>query len=69
MPKAARKSDHYSCKCVSLHTYPAYVYGDSWNVFLHVCHCGREHINESLLPEPTTPAKPPQRRPQLSKRR
>jgi hypothetical protein len=46
-PSARRK---IVCKCVTLHAYPAYVTADSWDVMIHVCHCGREHINESLIP-------------------
>jgi hypothetical protein len=44
---AARKFD---CKCVTLNAYPAFVTADSWDVMIHICECGREHINESLIP-------------------
>jgi hypothetical protein len=53
MPNRSTESNRYRCKCVSLHTYSAYVFASSWDVFLHVCQCGREHVNESLLPEVT----------------
>jgi hypothetical protein len=38
------------CECVTLHSYAAYVTADSWDVVVHVCRCGREHVRESLLP-------------------
>jgi hypothetical protein len=39
------------CRCLTLHSYPAYVTADSWHLVIHVCHCGREHLNE-LVPLP-----------------
>lgn len=52
MPKARKKSSGLRCRCITLHTYPAFVYHDSWDVMIHICKCGREHINESLIPPP-----------------
>src|SRR3712207_3732321 len=37
-----------TCRCVTLHTYPAYVTADSWHVVVHVCECGREHFSEPI---------------------
>jgi hypothetical protein len=63
MPKSTSSSrKRIDCQCVTLHAYPAYVTADSWDVMIHVCHCGREHVRESLIPPEASKPKPVRRR-------
>ena len=59
MPKLVR-----NCRCVTLHTYPAAISTDSWDMVMHICHCGREHFME---PVPEIVPKKKARRPSRSR--
>lgn len=63
MPKSVR-----TCRCISLHTYPALVTLDGWHLVTHICHCGRVHFEEEL-PAVPVPRKAARRRAKTKKRR
>ena len=61
MPSTVR-----TCRCITLHTYPAFVTAEAWHVAIHICHCGREHVEEAI---PVIPAPPTATRRRVQKKK